>query len=365
MNYDEICRLSKAVYLSDGKKDKTKNCIVFSHCLDTGGAPLVLLEMLELLKDEYNISLISPFDGELADAFVKRGIDVYIGNVRDFAPAGSEFWKQFDLAILNTLLAYPFAACFQNTSVPTIWWLHESMPTFEDAYKLAIPFGLLSKNIKIVSVTAYTADCVKKMYGLDSEIMPMGLCDRYTENTEDEDGIVRFYMPASFEGRKAQDIMVQAIVSLPREYLSRTEFFFSGPVINKAYSDVVTKLTEAYPNVHMLGQLTKEEVYGVYQQIDCVVAPSRADPTPTTIVEGMMFKRLSLCSDATGISKYITDFESGYVFPSGNADSLKDKIMYIVDHRDEWERVQNAGREIFLKYFEKTRMQEKLYQLIK
>lgn len=363
-DYEKIIQLSKAVYLSKAKKDKPKDCIVISHCLDSGGAPLVLLEMLDLLKDGYNISLISPYDGILRDSFVEKGIDVYIGSVYDFAPGGSEVWKQFDLAILNTLLTYSFLPCFQNTDVTTLWWLHESERTFEQIYKVSIPFGLLSKNIKVLSVTAYTAACVKNFYGLDSDIMPMGLSDKFAGKSEKEDDIVRFFMPATFESRKGQDIMVQAILELPAEYLNKSEFYFSGPVGDKAFLDVVVKLSEAYSNVCVLGLLTKEQVYEVYNKIDCVVAPSRADPTPTTIVEGMMFEKLSLCSDATGISKFIKDFESGYVFSSGDFHALKEKIMYIVDHREEWEHVQSEGRKIFLEYFEKGRMQEKLLSLV-
>lgn len=361
---EKLKRNSEVVYEANKNCEKRKKMVVISHCLSCGGAPLVLLELLELFMDDYDITLISLRDGELNRTFVEKGIDVLVGTIEDYAVEGNKVWQEFDLAILNTILTYSFLPCFQNTSVPTLWWLHEPDAMFKMTYEICIPFGLLSNNIKILSVTDYTASCVNKYHHIYSQVMHMGIKDCYQGELVRGDNIVRFFMPATYENRKGQDVLVKAILELPSEYMNQMEFYFAGPIAETDYYDLVGKMAQIYPNIVMLGILTKEGVYEVYQQIDCVVAPSRADPTPTTIVEGMMFNKLVLCSDATGISKHLEDNVSGYVFPTEDYLALRNKLIYICDTRAEWNRIKENGRKVYLDQFERSKMEKQIHALV-
>ena len=333
-----------------------KNMLIVSHCLERGGAPLVLIELLDFFQEHYNVFFLFEADGNLHDDILSRNISVYIGGCLNFAGCDPILWKSFDLVFMNTLISGDFLPFFQNRNMPVLWWLHEPEVLFQSTYGQLIHFALLSKNIRILSVTDATSSYVRKYYGINSPVFHMGLKDMYQNNDNEpttSDRKIRFFMPAKFQMLKAQDLLANAILDLPSSYAERSEFIFSGPrdSVQPEYFELVQKLAVACPHVKMLGEITKEEVYQIYPVVDCVLAPSRADATPTTIVEGMMFRCISLCSDAAGISQYISDGVNGFVFPSNDANSLREKIMYIIDHIQEMDQIRDNGREIYLKYF--------------
>lgn len=372
MNIAEIRKClgesSEKVYYNELQQDSAekKNILLVSHCLDRGGAPLVLLELVDFFMEKYNVVFVSQDDGELAKEYRDKGLDIYIGRAIDYSVCGEEVWESFDAVFLNTLLSYGFTCFFQNRHVPVLWWLHEPEILFKNTYGRMIHFALLSKNIKILSVTQDTQDCVKKYYSVASDIFHMGLKDKYVGVRMREDEMVRFFMPAKFQMIKGQDILAQAILSLPPEYIERTEFVFAGPKdeAQPEYYELISKLSVACANVKMLGEITKDEVYEWYLESDCVIAPSRADATPTTIVEGMMFGKLCLCSDATGISRYMTDGVDGCVFKSQDIEALKEKIMYVVDNFEQLDFMRDNGRQIFLKHFEREKIESVLEEML-
>ena len=325
--YDQIKKNSRVNYCRDNihQNVKDKTMLMVSHTLERGGAPLVLIETIAMFKHEYNIIFISMNDGDLKKNCLKEKVDVFIGNSTDFASCERKIWEAFDLVILNTIIANTYIPFFVNTKVKVIWWLHEPEVLFRSTLGRIIPFTLLSENITVVSVTKTTAECVSKYYGIRSPILHMGLVDNYKEEKKKNDAVVRFFMPAKFQAIKGQDILAQAILDMPPEYYSKMEVIFAGSKDEQQpeYYELIEKLSIALQTVVMLGEIDKEEIYRWYQKVDCVIAPSRMDATPTTIVEGMMFKKLCLCSDATGISKYMENGVNGFIFSANEPKELE------------------------------------------
>ncbi len=365
---EQIESNSRAVYYSDYKsKDiKDKTMLMVSHTLERGGAPLVLLELVPYFQKEYNVVFVSILDGELREEYLRTGVDVHIGNSVEYASCDTKIWDAFNLVLLNTIVSHIYLPLFINRNVKVLWWLHEPEMLFRNTFNKIIHFALLSENIKILSVTAETAACVKKYYGLESELLHMGLEDKYVGEHEKTDDKIRFFMPAKFQMIKGQDIMAQAIIDLPPIYHDKAEFIFAGARDQgqPEYYDLISKLAVAVKSVRMLGEISKDEVYQWYEKVDCVIAPSRADATPTTIVEGMMFGKLCACSTAAGISRYMTDGEDGFVFPAEDVDALKKMLMHIIDNYYTMDAIRESGRKIFLEHFERTAVEKELEQLI-
>lgn len=360
----ELEQHSKKVYALPENNDsmEKKSILVVSHCLDRGGAPLVLLELMDIFIENYNVVFISMADGDLNQEFLNKGFSIYIGNCFDYARVDEGVWQSFDSVFLNTIVTYNFISFFQNRDVKVFWWLHEPEVLFNALYGKMMHLALLSKNIKVLSVTQDTAQCVKKYYGVDSEILHMGLKDCWDKGSQEKHEKIRFFMPAKFQMIKGQDILAQAILNLEPQYANKVEFIFAGPrdESQPEYYDLIEKLSIALENVIMLGEISKEEVYEWYNKVDCVIAPSRADATPTTIVEGMMFGKICICSNATGISKYMTDTLSEYIFETENIEAICEIIRYIVDNYTELDGVREAVRKIYLEHFEKGKIENRL-----
>jgi len=365
---EKIERFSCRTYLTGEETTelKTKTMLMVSHTLERGGAPIVLMELVPFFQKEYNIIFVAMEDGDLRDEYLKLGLDIHIGNSVNYAGCGYEFWNEFDLVFLNTIMAYTYLPLFINRTIPVLWWLHEPEMLIRNTYGRIIHFTLLSPNIKILPVTAETAACVKKYYGLDCFILHMGLEDKYKGECLKEDNVIRFFVPAKFQMIKGQDVLAQAILDLPAEYHNKAEFIFAGSEdkLQPEYYELISKLAVALPSVIMLGEISKEDVYQWYEKVDCVLAPSRADATPTTIVEAMMFNKLCACSTATGISKYMISGRDGYVFPAEDSGVLRDLLVYIIDNYEKMDELRASGRRIYLEHFERSAVEKKISELI-
>ena len=83
----------------------------------------------------------------------------------------------------------------------------------------------------------------------------------------------------------------------------------------------------------------------------CVLATSRVDATPTSIVEAMMFGRIVLVSDAAGISRYLTDCVNAFVFPSENEEELMKRLMLIIHDPDQLKQMGEKARTVYEEFF--------------
>lgn len=362
-----------AAYIPDNiyQYDETKeNILVISHSLDRAGAPLVLLDLMKQYRDYYNVVLISMKDGILRDEILKNNIPVFICMPVPFKKCGAyKDLDQFKMVWINTIICHGFLQFFQNKEIAVYWWIHEADSLLELYYERMPELPLYSENIAILSVSRQVQMMIKKLYQLDTEIMPMPVEDVFMDEKEQkQSGKVRFFMPAKCQRLKGQDVVVKAILNLPEEYRAKTEFVFAGGKDEKEpdYYELLLAVEKAYPNtVKVLGEVSKERVYEEYEIADCVLAPSRQDATPTTMVEAMMFQKLCLCSDGTGISRYLENGINAFIVKKEDEEELLKKIIYIVDHIDGLDGIAKAGRKVYLENFETSVVREKLQYITK
>lgn len=67
------------------------------------------------------------------------------------------------------------------------------------------------------------------------------------------------------------------------------EFWIIGSI-----SEKLRKQYEKLKALKILGEMDHEELMGIYPEIDIVVCPSRNDPLPVVLAEGMMNKKCVL-----------------------------------------------------------------------
>jgi PEP-CTERM/exosortase A-associated glycosyltransferase len=97
------------------------------------------------------------------------------------------------------------------------------------------------------------------------------------------------------------------------------------------------------------GRVPHAEVGRYYDLIDVLVYPRRAMRltdlvTPLKPLEAMAQGRIVVASDVGGHRELIRDGETGFLFPAGNADALARTLAGVLARRDEWPRLQHAGR---------------------
>lgn len=344
------------------KKHDNKKILVITHQLSRTGAPIVLLDMVRVYKNQgYKIDVITMLDGELRENLEDMGISVKVQEC--FIDRAEEFYQfagNYDMVISNTLITYEVIHILNQSEIPVLWWLHEGKQYFEYFASVLPDFHKLSSNIHVFSVGYYVQQVLSELYEYETEILPFGVEDvpiSGQKNTSVQSGEnkVKFLTAGTYSKVKAQDVLAEAIRMLPEEYLSQAEFYFCGneQMYDEEVYGPVKKLCEEYENVTMLAQLPHQEMLKQMEVCDCLIVPSRIDPVPTVAVEMMMKESPCLCTEVCGIAHYIEDGVNGFTVPVEDAKALKDKIEEIIDQRDKLTLIGEKGREIYDKYFSK------------
>lgn len=97
------------------------------------------------------------------------------------------------------------------------------------------------------------------------------------------------------------------------------------------------------------GRVPHEQVQGYYDLVDVLVYPRMPMRltdlvTPLKPLEAMAQGKIVVASDVGGHKELIRDRENGYLFESGNEESLALTVLDVLSQQDDWIEVRNNGR---------------------
>lgn len=326
-----------------------KRLLVITPDLSLNGANVVLLELLEAINDRYNIHVISTEEGEFGLKLNKLNISYEVHSSVD--PDRINV-NDYDEVFLNTSSVHFYALLFQNTNVKVHWWFHESIEQLSKQQINFVHLGLLSRNFNFYGVTPKVVNGLKELYGVSASLLPMLVKDLNSdEHNNGEYNTV--FIPGAYTYIKGQDILLAAISKLPPDILNSYKFVFAGYKLpmQEEYYNKIKEISEKIPGVIMLDSISREEVYDYYKESVCVVAPSRVDSTPTTIVEALMFGKLCIVSSGAGISELMTDCVNGFVYPVNDVDELYKRLLLVLSDYNSLGEIEKNARKIYEKYF--------------
>ncbi len=355
----------------------SQNMLIVTPTMELTGATTVLFEMLPLLKERgYDLCCISFFDGAYRASFNEAGADVVI--LKAFSSDeifAKELTGAYDAVFLNTIVTHPYAGIFDGTNVPVYWWFHENTDVFKDMLKKGTDLSKYSANIRLLGVMPGVCAQIEEIYGVKADLLPMVIRDEMKEGAPEKDAEktkddkVRFYLPGAYLYIKGQDLLLSAISLIPAQYREKVEFYLSGYEVDagdaaRKYVEIIHEHAGKYPFVHMLGKLDRKEVYELYKKCDCVLAPSRVDSTPTTIVEALMFGKLALVSTGAGISRLMTDCINGFVFPNEDINEFLKRLLLVIADKDSLGNIAAAGRKLYEDIFSKEAVEKRLIEIM-
>ncbi len=325
---------SKGLWKGDGKR-----VLMLSHELSETGAPIVLFHAaLALKKHGFYPVILSPKDGTLRLEIVSLDIPVVIEPMihkrNDF------IWNwmlDFDFIWVNTLSFSYLIDDLSEAGIDAVWWLHETDISYE-----IIGMDKMPKRKEIIPV-----------YGVGK--CAIGSFRKYLHREKISNlyyGIpqmkqkICFALIGTISRRKGQDIFIEAIKGLDEAVRDRAEFKVIGSVVEQDVYDEMIQNTAGLDCLEIMGAVDHKEMVKVYKSIDVIVCPSRQDPMPVVITEGLMNGKVCIASDATGSADLIADGVNGFVC-GVNADSLRQKIVWIVEHEQELESLRKEARKLY------------------
>jgi GT2 family glycosyltransferase len=205
-----------------------KDILFITHELSLTGAPIVLCEAVKVsLKNGDYPVVMCPQDGPLRKKYLDMGVIVIIDEVAlNNGDMFRRFAHNFDLVVVNTIACYWAIQYLSNYLPPVLWWIHEGT-TATQIFIDHLP-KKIGNNIFPYYVCNYTKKVMEKhrlykssgllIYGIEDAAM--GVMTKYNQNNK-----VKFLTVGSIEHRKGQDILLEAIKRLPKEYQDKQNFY--------------------------------------------------------------------------------------------------------------------------------------------
>ncbi len=129
----------------------------------------------------------------------------------------------------------------------------------------------------------------------------------------------------TFTKRKGIELLLQAIKELN---LAKLDLVIIGPLLDGA--DLFTKYAGLFTYFDFLHH---EELVMHLRQSDVYVFPSYLDSWAMTVVEAMACGLPVIVTESTGAKDAVREGESGFIIPTGDLDSLKEKILFFYNNK--------------------------------
>jgi len=130
--------------------------------------------------------------------------------------------------------------------------------------------------------------------------------------------------------------LVEAFTMLPDAYKQKTFLKLYGKYDENYLSTIKETILkkEAYSeHVIFYGRYSQNEIEKITNSIDIMVLPSLcADTAPQTIFESFSCQIPIIAPKIGGFPDFIKDDINGLIYNSGSVESLKDKLIYIIDN---------------------------------
>lgn len=349
-----------------------KTAMVLCHEFSMTGAPIVLVNAIPVLqKLGFEVVVIGPTYGVAAKLFVEAGTLVVLNPDQLGNAALRGIAYSCDLVLANTICEADAVSTLNGSPIPVIWWLHDAFIGYP-AMEAKIPLKM-KENVTLCAVGSHATAAmhsVRPRFKIKQLIY--GVPDYAQDSFPKLDlsfarGKQLFVTIGSLEHRKGQDILCEAIRMLPKGKREKASFLFVGRVMNydKAMFHMVRMLAEQFPeSVCYREKLSRDEVKSLMQQCDCVVCPSRDDPMPTFVTEGLIFGKPAIVSEHTGTAGLIQNGKNGFVYQDNDPAQLSERLAYMIDHPELSKKMSAECRALYERCFTQQGFSNTLQEIV-
>lgn len=369
IHWDEFIVENKHTYeieKSNSKAQVFQKALLISTTLDFNGGTLALVNAGEALKAEgYSVSICGPkAREEMVTYILSKGIDVLIAPAIQYPNDSEKEWiARFDKVIVNVFQMIN-TAYFISQFMPVTWWLHESGESYSDIYGIIMSINYKiditkCKNLRVYAVSNRAKAAFNEHFpSINVDVLPLGMDDFQNVVLNENHKIKTVAVIANLCPIKNQLLAIEAIRNI-----ADVRLLLIGDSDETGYGEKVIIAASAN-NIEILQGKTRKDLLRLYRDIDIVLCSSLEETLSMTIIEGMMNKKICITSDATGIADYMTDGVDGYIFKSGDANDLKNKLEYVVSNWDKLDNVREAARKTYEDNFTLEKFGERIAEIL-
>ncbi len=340
-----------------GKANSRPRVLFFSHETTLSGAPMQLLHLIKALNEEgWNAVFAAPEDGPISDLLKKSGARVEIDAsflVDTTHKKLRALCRRFDLVVANTVTSWPAVEAAHQENVPAIWYIHETLVAARFLKQVWQASAALHLARLIVVPTRQAARVLKAATQTRIATVPYGIPDvaSLVRERRSKDKRTSFLAIGSFEPRKGQDILLEAIAQLDRGARDKSSFKFAGRVLDREFFGKLQSRKAKFKNVELIESPDHDTVLRLLRNADALICPSRDETMPISIIEAASLGKATISADVGGIAEWIHDGLNGVVVPAEDPAALARAITSCVQDREILGRLGAAARRTYDRHF--------------
>jgi len=344
--------------------------LFFSHETTLSGAPMQLLHLIGAMNAQgWDAVFAAPERGPIADSLKNAGTDVEIDASFLVDPAHQKLralCRRFDVVVANTVTSWPAVEAAHQENVPVIWYIHETLMAARFIKQVWQANTALHLARLIVVPTEQAARVLKGATQTRIVTVPYGIPNvaHFVTKEKKKSKTISFVTLGSFEARKGQDILVDAIGQLDSATRSKTSFKLAGRVLDRHLFAHVQERVAKFKNVELIESPDHETALRLLTNADALICSSRDETMPITIIEAARSGKAIISADVGGIAEWIRNGLNGLLVPAEKPAALADAIARCGQDRELLDRVGAAARRTYERHFTLDRFSKDFTALI-
>ena len=374
-----------------------RRLLLFSHETTLSGAPLALYYLARWLGEHGEKPVVAaPEPGPISDLLTAAGIETILDPTfltdkkREKLEA---VCADFDIVVANTLASWPAVRAARSAGCCAIWYLHETRVAIELMQRIPEIQPTLQLADLLITPTRQTACSYTGVTRTKIEVVPYGIPDlaispnaalarrkggnetvsggrcsviavsetrpprrvalpsRFDRYTAPDGEPLKFLCLGSYEPRKGQDILLEAIERLDREVQRRSSFHFAGRVLEGAFFAALQTRAARLENVQLRPAVDHAASLQLLADSDVLICSSRDETMPISIIEAMSFGKNIISADVGGIAEWLRDGLNGWLVAPENPAALAQTIATCASDSRLREICATSARQTFRKHF--------------
>lgn len=342
-----------------------KNILYISHYVSTHtGSPRALIDLIvNLKKERFNIHLLVPEWGELAEVLKRFDTNILVRNLSSLSKRNIPqfIYNTIELTILfrkyRIDLLHVNEVGWRNSyilaahllGIPIVLHMHNPYPTSE----IKKDFNLYFANTIIV-----VSNSMKSSFEKNQTIYRKLVCihngvdlNKFKREKIADSNLGSNKNPfvVGFVGqiskRKGLEYLIEASPGILRAFPD-TVFWVVGQdgIGEEGLTDRMTQFTKRLgveKSFRFFGK--RDDIPSIMNRIDLLTVPSLAEPFGKVIIEGMACRKCVIASNVGGIPEIIRDGENGILVPPGDCKKLEQSILSIMRNDELRMRLAESG----------------------
>jgi glycosyltransferase involved in cell wall biosynthesis len=325
-----------------------------SHETTLSGAPIQLVHLAGWLQNaDWNILVATPDHGPISDMLAARGVPTVVEStlLTDLTHGWlRERCQQFDVVVANTIASWPAIRAARLEEKPALWYLHETLVAVRLIRAIPEMASALTMADLLVAPTRQTARIYEGLTDAPIEVVPYGI-PRPPVLASSESERIRFLTLGSFEPRKGQDILAEAISKMDGPTRERCAFKMAGRVLDDSFYDEVKMAVADLEQVELIDALDHASALKLLNEADVLVLPSRDETMPIAILEAMGLGKAVISTDVGGVREWLRDGMNGLLVEKENPAALSEALARCANEPEFVEQLQAAGNRTFDRHF--------------